>query len=477
MKYNRVLSLLLACTMVLALLPVSGCAQEGETGCYVVFGDSIASGFGLENFGSLPSEDLANKNSTKNFANMLGAETGYAVKNFAVSGLDTAGLLSLLDGLTQPDCAEQLRAVESAELITVSIGGNDLLMPLVDYLNKQASDSTDAIAALVEVLSDAHSMRELSQLFAEGVKRFAGEEGKEGEFLQVVRTIREYNPDAKLLVQTIYDPLDGVLIMPGFLGNSIKEINDCIRTSGQDGELYTVADVAGAFKENDNPSSLTYFSSQEHPYDVHPTEAGHRVIFQTLLEAGGFGAATAVLRDNAENIKYIEGFGDEFQPDRAITRYEMIAALDKLYEVNMPGAETRLSDVASEYRQIVAEFEAAGVITGFEDGTFRGEAGLTRAEFTKVMSVLTGLAPSGEASRFADCAGHWAQGYVDVITGAGYIMGDAEGNFRPDDSLTRAEFVTLVNRVVGIAAGSCEQRFYDLPPEHWAFAQIMAACQ
>lgn len=561
MRGYKMVAVLLAAALALVAFPACAGTQEAGSGIYVAFGDSVAAGFGLENFGSLPSEAQANKDSAKNYVNMFGEAIGCEVYNYAISGLDTTGLLRVLDGLADAENAEKLEKVKAAEVITLSMGGNNVLVPLQEYIAAKlpGGDASlgDTLTALMGLMADEQVMREIEQIFVTGVARFAGENGADGEFLQAIKKLREYNPDAKLIVQTNYNPFDGSDILPVSLCEAWEEMNAVIRANGQEGGLYIVADVAQAFAEQDDPIGLTHFLSQDHPGDAHPNEKGHRVIFLTVLQASGYTAAPAgiasspapgeivkqtkvalacadggeirytldgsaptqdspaytapivieddctikaavfdggeavqsaeftytvrpaVLRrvENAGETRYIEGFGEEFQPDRAITRYETVAALANLYAAEEADLGTSLRDVAAEYVPTVAAFESAGIIDGFEDGTFRGGDGLTRAEFVKVLSSLEGLgAQEGAAAPFADCEGHWAEGYVSAFAQAGYLMGDGDGNFRPDDALTRAEFVTLVNRIVGVKAEAAAQRFRDVPPGHWAFGQIMAAC-
>ena len=117
----------------------------------------------------------------------------------------------------------------------------------------------------------------------------------------------------------------------------------------------------------------------------------------------------------------------------------------------------------------------AGIIDGFEDGTFRGEQGLTRAEFVKVMAIVLGAGESEGESKYSDCSGHWAEGWIAAFTKQGYLYGYEDGTFRPDQQMTRAEFVAIINRIIGKKKEQVPPRLSDLQPGHWAYADIMAA--
>ncbi|RAU92608.1 S-layer homology domain-containing protein, partial [Paenibacillus sp. YN15] len=82
---------------------------------------------------------------------------------------------------------------------------------------------------------------------------------------------------------------------------------------------------------------------------------------------------------------------------------------------------------------------------------------------------------------FADTAGHWAEKAVRLLASRGILSGYPDGSFRPDQPLTRAETVVLLNRMLGRsgvpgeAAAMPEAAYKDLPAGHWAYAEIMSA--
>ncbi len=181
-------------------------------------------------------------------------------------------------------------------------------------------------------------------------------------------------------------------------------------------------------------------------------------------------------KENASTAQYIKAHSTNlFEPDIAITRYEMIESLAALYDIEKSPTAKSFPDVDDAHRDLVSLFVGAGIIGGFPDGTFGGERGLTRAEFVKTMSLILGLDIKDETSDFGDMSGHWAEKYVAEFAKLGYVGGYPDHTFMPDAQMTRAEFVTVINRIIGIKAASASPVFDDLPSDHWAFGAIMAA--
>ncbi|MCR4804876.1 MAG: S-layer homology domain-containing protein, partial [Clostridia bacterium] len=155
-----------------------------------------------------------------------------------------------------------------------------------------------------------------------------------------------------------------------------------------------------------------------------------------------------------EHNAYIAGYPDgTFRPDKPITRAE---AAGILYSLLTPASIERygtsdnaFSDVSSDdwYNDAVSTLANAGVLTGFPDGTFRPNEVLSRAQIAGIAASFSGL-QEGE-SAFTDVLGHWA--YKAIVTAelSSWVGGYPDGTFRPDRGLTRAEAVTILNKVLG----------------------------
>ena len=91
-----------------------------------------------------------------------------------------------------------------------------------------------------------------------------------------------------------------------------------------------------------------------------------------------------------------------------------------------------------------------GILHGYEDGTFRPDSPVTRAEMAKILvTALAVQGPEGEDS-FSDTADHWAAPYIGAAAALGLIRGYPDGSFRPDDSVTTAEVLTMLVRALGM---------------------------
>lgn len=117
-------------------------------------------------------------------------------------------------------------------------------------------------------------------------------------------------------------------------------------------------------------------------------------------------------------------------------------------------AATPLSDVqGKDCEDAVARLVGLGIIDGYEDGTYRPEKVVTRAELAKVVIIALGLENVADFAEsmgiFSDMDGHWAKKYVNVAASKGIIKGYPDGTFRPDATVSYAEAITLLVRALG----------------------------
>ena len=188
------------------------------------------------------------------------------------------------------------------------------------------------------------------------------------------------------------------------------------------------------------------------------------------------------------HIRYVTGYPDgTFRQDGSITRAEVAQIL-----FNLIDDDTKFAPIASEavqfddvsatqwYSQAINYLAWANILNGYSDGTFRPNVPMTRAELTAVMSHFFEFA-SGH-NTFPDIADHWAYRYINSGFNRGWIYGYPDGTFKADNSITRAETVTIVNRVLNRhpnpATIDYHVTFYlfsDLSRHHWAYYQIMEA--
>ena len=99
------------------------------------------------------------------------------------------------------------------------------------------------------------------------------------------------------------------------------------------------------------------------------------------------------------------------------------------------------------YNAAVATMAKLKIITGYPDGTFQPDAPVTRAEFAAIAARFDEKSARTTAS-FRDIYGHWAERYISRSAELGWIRGYTDNMFRPDQSITRAEAMALINRVL-----------------------------
>ena len=99
------------------------------------------------------------------------------------------------------------------------------------------------------------------------------------------------------------------------------------------------------------------------------------------------------------------------------------------------------------YAAAVSTLSKMGVISGYPDGTFRPNAAITRAEFAAIAARFDNNGDKA-AAKFSDIANHWAKDEISIAYNNGWITGYPNGTFGPQRDITRAETMTLVNRVL-----------------------------
>jgi hypothetical protein len=180
---------------------------------------------------------------------------------------------------------------------------------------------------------------------------------------------------------------------------------------------------------------------------------------------------------------YMKGYADgTFRPDRTVTRAEMAAILARNLGFDGTGsgagsfADVEAAHWASNEIGFVKE---RGLMTGDEQGNFRPDAPISRGEMAAIAARYKRLDTSGVVKpSFADVEeSHWAFGFIEAAKAAGILSGYPDGTFRPQGQLTRAEAVTIINRLFerGPLHGVTQPSWPDVPASHWAFAEIEEA--
>ena len=194
-------------------------------------------------------------------------------------------------------------------------------------------------------------------------------------------------------------------------------------------------------------------------------------------------AKKEVEKENS-NIKirkaYINGYADgSIKADANLTRAEAASMLAKIMEIDIGNSQIDLKDIDKSWaKNIIASLVEKNIMKGYEDGTFRPDQMITRAEFAEIIKNID--LKNQARSPFTDISGHWAEEAINQAYANNRINGYEDGTFRPDNKITRAEAVKILNSVFDY---SFEEEnsdinikdFTDLDENHWAYYEIQKA--
>jgi len=190
------------------------------------------------------------------------------------------------------------------------------------------------------------------------------------------------------------------------------------------------------------------------------------------------------------HIKYIQGYKDyqgviTVKPDNNITRAEVAIIFFRLLNdsnknMMVPNAFSDINN-KSWYTQSINYLAKIGVLDGYSDGTFHPDQPITRAEFTTIAAHFnTSIIES--SNPFADVSpNYWAFNSIVTAYENGWIMGYPDGTFEPNNNITRAETVTIVNEMQDRCIEKLDiptnltNVYTDLSPDYWAFTNIIEA--
>lgn len=473
---KKIISVILALIFILCA-SATNCIAVNTSNVYIALGDSITTGYGLEN-------------TEGSFVNTVASSLGYEAKNCAVNGATATDVLNLLHTGTLED------DIKSAQLITLTIGGNDMMAVLykavADKFNETASEAIEP-SEVIWVLQNAEDERRLnlaakvlSVLNGNGsdIPAFSESEAFETalgiykeNLLGIVSYIRDINADARLVVATQYNPyknFSGLLMsLSTGVNKGISRLNEVI-VSCSDGENFVVADVCGAFEEDE--LNLCNADSASMNFDFHPNADGHNKIAKTIISSlsddeENSDADTSEWQnpfdDVSENdwfyesVKYvnqnnlINGIeSNVFAPSAMLSRAMLVTVLYRLEGMPEVRGECRFADVVSGsyYEKAVVWAEQSGIVNGYSDSEFRPYYDITREQIASIMfryAKFKEVAPEGawairlDYADLADVSDYAAEGVMYCTMKN--IMGGREGNlFAPKANATRAEFAKVL---------------------------------
>ena len=267
---------ILAVSAAVSAAPQLSALTVGADTSIVILGDSISSGYALQEGEPGYYDYLADVYKCK-------------LTNYAVPGATTSDLLEkLTDETVKAD-------VSAADLICLSIGGNDLLQPAMAYFKTLQLEDEALIDTLLRLAKEGSAETHMSNLTGE---LRAPITAAQANVLTIASTLKEMNPNAKIVFQTIYNPLEiespiynGVdyssqyKLLSNYINGQIRRINNKINEAGAAEEgtenNVKVADVFAGFTGNG------WIYARTLQKDVHPNALGHAFIAAMILDAIG----------------------------------------------------------------------------------------------------------------------------------------------------------------------------------------------
>ena len=170
-----------------------------------------------------------------------------------------------------------------------------------------------------------------------------------------------------------------------------------------------------------------------------------------------------------DHYSYLIGYSDgTVRPNGKITRAEVATIFFRLLDDDTRAkywsSENNFSDVSADkwYNNAVSTLSHMGVIGGYADGTFRPDAPISRAEFAKIAVSFTQNTGSATYNYFTDVkTTDWFAPYVTAAKDAGLIEGYSDGSFKPESKITRAEACAIVNRTLGRKPSKAHMKISD----------------
>ena len=438
---------------------------------YLALGDSITTGFGLE-------------------------DTAFAFPERVSSKLNIELASRGVDGSEADDIYNRLQTgelddvISSAGLITVTAGGNDMLEVLYNRVaqayNKyyQPEITADDVTRIIADSSDNRritlALRVFSVLSGTGEQPPLAESDDYTVTLEKYRQnisdisdyIRNINKDAQIVITTQYNPYKtfentDFSTVYASVDACISKLNEVILSVAREKGL-AVADVYTAFC--DSEQDLCNSDADLMNLDFHPNSAGHGVIadciarvvsvkksvFSDVLDDDWFYDAVKFVYDNG----FMNGVGDDkFSPDAYVTRGMLVTMLyraegsPEVSEGVMPFADVNAD---SYYGDAVAWARDNDIVNGYSESEFAPDASITREQLSSIIlryCTYKGTGPVGAWAIRLDYSdlgevSDYAAKSVMYCTMKGYMSGRDDGTFAPKAFTTRAEAAAILYRIL-----------------------------
>ena len=184
----------------------------------------------------------------------------------------------------------------------------------------------------------------------------------------------------------------------------------------------------------------------------------------------------------SDHKAYINGYEDDtFRPENSITRAETAVMLSRIFDIQPGDIEITYTDMERNadsewYYDAVMLMSSAGMLTGDDVGTFRPNDTITREEFVTILERENATSDVNTTVPPDVTPDRWSYEYIIAALNAGYINGYEDGTFRPAQAITRGETVKILNTILGRNDfGAVANPFCDVDTSYWAYNHILEA--
>lgn len=282
-----------------------------------------------------------------------------------------------------------------------------------------------------------------------------------------------------------------------YVDSSTNKTKAASITSAKAGE-YKIEGTAAAYatvtvKDKDNVKLGSATADKDGKFTIYANrtlKSGEKLTITTSESGKSDNTTTYTVSESKtadlKRIAYIKGYPNgNFKPHGNITRGEaatMFARLLNNSDNFGTTKTTKFTDANNQwYSEAINYVVNKGLISGYPDGTFKPNANITRAEFAQMISGYVTV--GGNATNFKDVNDHWAKEAIEKLYGNKSVTGYPDGTFKPNDEITRAEAVTILNSVFGRVSNtqsfdsvkSSLKSFGDVKSSDWFYANVMDA--
>jgi hypothetical protein len=211
--------------------------------------------------------------------------------------------------------------------------------------------------------------------------------------------------------------------------------------------------------------------------DINITVSGTPVAGSESAPSSSTNTSTSI--DNSTPVK-----SDPSTPPAQETKhFHALVETDRLVAFikdALTGNAITFQDTASHWAsKDILSAAKIGIINGYPDGRFRPDASITRAEFSTLLVKAFSLRSGSETFELRDIQNSWARDAIEILASNGVIKGYSDGTFHADYRITRAEMVAMISKILIFqnSASGDAATFVDVAPKHWAKEIIEAAAK